>query len=164
MQDKVVFNIEEWSYQNYADYLRAVSSNDFRLALHILRPIIVSWSFDIDLSEKNAHEKIKFTRLPALIRGISSTIETYVDSLDVDTVKIDLDKWSMVDFFDFGDAGEDHNIKEMERLMKLVAMVEGQPNTNDIRGTDPYRLSFYEGVIMAKAITEANKQLFSAGE
>ena len=154
--DKIIIDPSVWTFEEYVEYIQAVQDGELETAFLILKPAIVSWPYKVSLAQDrpDLDPNLPFTALPEIIEAVGATLESFFDRLDPSEVEVDLSKWSMESFYRFSEAAKDGDVPRIEMYLKQVA----RPKHEDY--DEEARLSFYDGVLMRKAVEEAQKVLF----
>ena len=154
MSNTIRFDIEAWMFEDYADYLEAVQKGDFELAFLVLHPIIVSWSFDVDLHSERPDLELGFEALPELLQAVSATLEQFIESIDPAEYEVNTKNWKMTDFYAYQDAIRAGEVVKIETLLKKAA------KPLDEKYDPAARLSARHALGMKKAIEARQELLF----
>jgi hypothetical protein len=154
-QNKVILDPAAWSYEDFTKFFVAIGRNNLPEAMKQVVKCVVSWSYDVPLA---SYTKLPMTEIPAIINTVKTTLDKFIEELDLSCVYVNLDKWTMEDFFDFQQYSKSGNVLEIERLMRKVCSV------SDDYGAIGNRLTFAQGAAMSRAIDAKMKDLFAAGK
>ena len=151
---KLTLHVAYWTFEEFNRYVQAVQKADFQTAFLILKPIIAAWDYDVDLNQPRPDKKLPVTALPEIIKAVNDATDSVFSSLSLDDLDLDLNRWSMDDFYEYQDAERAMNIQRIEELMKKAAT----PLYDDY---DPEaRLGFIDGLLMRKGVKSAQEDLF----
>lgn len=155
VQHRLTLDPSRWSYEDYAQFLDALMRSDWESVMPRVMDITVAWTYDVPLSP-DAYLELSYAELGPIVLSVKETLEAFVDGLNAADAQVDLRYWNMSDNFAFKSAARAGNVAEMERYMKMVTMLDG------VRADR--RLTFEQGALIAKGITEAQKDMFGAGK
>lgn len=157
--DKLILDVNDWSYRDYQEYMTAANTGNMRVMLEKLQGMVISWPYEVNPQEEKAYEKLPLAAMGDLVRAATDRIKAFAENVEFDEDKIvlDLSAWNVGDFLNFNDAVTKGNADEVIRLIRLgtkVSVYDDGPETE---------LSFVAGVVAIKAINERISSLLTTG-
>jgi hypothetical protein len=151
---RIMLDPSKWSYEDYQNFVLATARQDLEKAMSYVRQIVIGWTYDVPFSPE-AFFKLPFTELPKIVETTKSTINAYIEGLEDDSVRVNLDKWDMSEFFEFQTAAKRGNVKRVIALLRKVASMGGLE--------DGKPLTLEQGVLLSRAVSDKMKGLFAQG-
>ena len=151
MSNKIKMFVDNWSYEDFNDFSQAVGKRNLAEQFRLVEKLVVAWDYDSPIEDGimalSLHDSSE------VVRTVMETIAAVSEDIDTSDVTVDFRSWNTQRFFDFMKAGQDNNIRKVERMMHEVASIEGV--------SPEARLDFQDGSKMMKAITDEYGRLIS---
>lgn len=150
MKNKVVFDINRWSYRDLNIFMRDMTDGNFAGASERVMPIIVNWSYDTPLNPNEPFGGLNMVEGVEVLRSVMNTVAAYGDELNTDDIAVDLSHWTFSDFTSFQEALKNNAYATVERLMRKVTdFPEGE------------EISAVDGMKAMLVITKLVKKVFA---
>lgn len=148
---------ERWSFQDFFNFFKAMQAGNLVDAYGLLAIIMNEDEFLALNAETGAQA------LNAVMLRLSNDAKAVAvapllpdgtqGKAPIDAVKVDLSKWSIPQIFEFEKANKEGNMAEVERLMHLVARLDG------VKTDEP--LPYWEGLLIKTAVVSKHGRLLS---
>lgn len=154
----VQYNLANWSYAQYNEYIRLIGESKFREAGYMVELLIVDWERieGADPKAKHPIDTLPMEVSVAIVLQVRESIKDYVESLGDDDIIVDLSKWSWDDFNKFKDyTSKEETLDKAIQMMRQVVRLKGL--------TQKAELNALHGNAMMKALTDKIGRVFSGG-
>lgn len=153
-EDKLQLNLANWSYRDFLNFQKW-SARDPQRAYALAQKVISSWTYDIDVKEKDALARLPIEDAALVLQTIGNTLEAYFEQTDVSEVVVDFRAggWNSLVIFEFQRALQEFDYSAITTMLHQVASL---PNV------DPNEaLPLIEGAMMVKAVTTRYGRIMS---
>ena len=147
-ETKIRMNVDNWTYQDFNDFLEAMQVNDLDIAHRLAEQIIVQWDYPVDLSQPNPLNKLSFEDGGAALHAVLNTVNTNAENIDTSDVILDFRKWDTGRFIEFTKARKAGKVAVVEKMMREVALMPGMSEDEDAQ------LTYTQGAAMMRAIRD----------
>lgn len=147
MEKKVVFNLRQWSYKQYNQFVAAYSQNREQEAFELALKVIVSWDYPVPLDHEDPIGELEMGQAYEILRALMEAMKQYFDkTIASEVVKVHF-KWKMSRYFKFQEARQANEFDTIERMMREIC---------EIQGAEPDKpLNAVQGALAMIAINEA---------
>jgi hypothetical protein len=147
------FHPERWSFADYFAFSRAILSGQLENSYELLKVIVD----EKDFNELNAETGARLINRVTVRLGQDAENVKKEDpetkKAPLDAVEVNLSKWSIPQIYEFEKVNRAGNIPELERMMHMVAHIEGVDKA--------LPLPYWEGLLMKSAIMNKHNRVMS---
>lgn len=154
MSNKIRLLPDNWSFQDYWDYISAYRNGSNTEVMRLALKLIASWDYEVDLKQKNAIQKLGVKESADVFRTVMETMADYIENLDITEVEVNFDCWDTEKFFKFDE------LKRQGKFDKAEPMIAEVVTWDKLEGK-AYPYTFTVAATAYKAITEAYKEIIS---
>lgn len=149
MSKKIRILLANWSFAEGTRFFKSLREGDMETVYNLAHRVIVSWDYDVPLDQDDAIFEIGVAEAVEVVNTIADTVNAWIETTDVNYIKLNLGAWKNRDFLDFERYREEGRFSLMEAKLREIYPEMGEKE-----------LDYPTGALVIKALGEAYKKLF----
>ena len=146
--------LSNWTYQEFMSFNVSYQKGEVQLAFELASKVITDWEYDAPISDTSILD-LNPIESAKVMRAIVGKMEEFTEGINPDLVAVDLSLWSTKKFISFNEALVGHQFIKVERMMHVIASIEGVDPEDTLSATQGMMLQFaisrtYQRVMQGK--------------